>query len=188
MAGGSRLSPANLTWIVWCQTCVSSKFNVNWLVLDGQHQQVLRGFAVDRRLSVATPIKYSCAQRPAAYRQNYEAFSIFERKCMKLSNRRIEFSFLLFHRGYIRSSRSVACKKENSFFFSSYLPEQISKPNSCALHQNGLKYFVSIWYRYGPEAVSHARKSTLTFFVMYLSSLKPKSYAGHNSHTFWGTW
>ena len=29
----------------------------------------------------------------------------------------------------------------------------------------------------------HARETTLTFFIMYLSPLKPKSCAGHNSHT-----
>ena len=30
---------------------------------------------------------------------------------------------------------------------------------------------------------SHARDTTLTFFVIYLSPLKPKSCAGHNTHT-----
>ena len=35
----------------------------------------------------------------------------------------------------------------------------------------------------GSEEVSRARESTLTFFVMYLSPLKPKSLEGHNSHT-----
>ena len=31
--------------------------------------------------------------------------------------------------------------------------------------------------------MSHARWTTLTFLVMYLSPLKPKYCAGHNSHT-----
>ena len=31
--------------------------------------------------------------------------------------------------------------------------------------------------------MSRAREITLTFFVMYLSPLKPKSCTGHNSHT-----
>ena len=30
--------------------------------------------------------------------------------------------------------------------------------------------------------MSFARETTLSFFVMYLSPLKPKSCAGHNSH------
>ena len=34
-----------------------------------------------------------------------------------------------------------------------------------------------------PVGVSCARETTLTFFVMYLSPLKPKSFAGHHSHT-----
>ena len=34
--------------------------------------------------------------------------------------------------------------------------------------------------------MSHARETTLTFFVMYVSSLKPKSCTGHNSHTVSG--
>ena len=35
----------------------------------------------------------------------------------------------------------------------------------------------------GPVGVKCARETTLTFFIIYLSPLKPKSYAGHNSHT-----
>ena len=37
---------------------------------------------------------------------------------------------------YIRSSKSVTCKKDNSFmlFFHVISPERISKPNSCAHH------------------------------------------------------
>ena len=31
--------------------------------------------------------------------------------------------------------------------------------------------------------MSRARDTTLNFFIMYLSHLKPKSCAGHNSHT-----
>ena len=31
--------------------------------------------------------------------------------------------------------------------------------------------------------MSHARETTLAFFVMYSSPLKPKSYAGHNSNS-----
>ena len=31
--------------------------------------------------------------------------------------------------------------------------------------------------------MSHARETTLTFSVMYLSPLKPESCAGHNSPT-----
>ena len=33
--------------------------------------------------------------------------------------------------------------------------------------------------------MSHARETTLTFIIINLSPLKPKSYAGHNSHTVW---
>ena len=43
---------------------------------------------------------------------------------------------------YIRSSRSVACKKDN-FCYVRFLvisPEQISKPSSCALH-----HFLMVW-------------------------------------------
>ena len=35
----------------------------------------------------------------------------------------------------------------------------------------------------GSDRVSRAREITLTFFVMYLSSLKPKYCASLNSHT-----
>ena len=58
-----------------------------------------------------------------------------------------------------------------NFFFQSY---------TCMLC-GLLSFLVGIKRR--TVVVSHARETTLTFFIMYLSPLKPISCAGHNSHT-----
>ena len=58
--------------------------------------------------------------------------------------------------------------------------KQISKPNSCALHNFWMVWNILITFGRGikgPVGMSHTRATTLTFFIMYLSPLKPKACA-----------
>ena len=87
----------------------------------------------------------------------------------------------------IDSSRSVACKKDSSCFFLFLVisPERISLPDSWALYNFLMVWNILIIFGRSKDkgSMTYARETTLTFFIMYLCPLKPKSSAGQNFHS-----
>ena len=91
-----------------------------------------------------------------------------------------------------RTSRHMVCKRDNSHISIMYLSTLTSKvyllvnlffqSDILPLFFSGLlSYLVGIKKRTSRQVWS--RETTLAFFVMYLSPLKHKSCAGHNSNT-----
>ena len=87
---------------------------------------------------------------------------------------------------YIRSSRSVASKKDDDscflLFFLVISPEQISEPNSLL---NGLKYVSYIWWIDKDQKRCRVPESQvlLSLLSTYVFPLNPKYCASQNSHT-----